>query len=198
MGLLDRLSPARRGGVRADAAGALYAAAVAQARAPFFYTALGVPDTLDGRFDLIVLHVHLVCRRLARAGEEGAATAQALFDAMFKDMDRNLREMGVGDPSVPKRIKAMIQAYYGRIKAYDAALSAGGGALLQAIARNVYNAAPETGATPSPGAPALADYVRSAAAALEAADPAALLAGRVAFPPPIAAAAAEAAQSARL
>ena len=197
MALFDRLSPARRGGARSDSAAALYAAAVAQAREPFFYTAHGVPDTLDGRFDLIVLHVHLVCRRLARAGEAGAATAQALFDTMFKDMDRNLREMGVGDPSVLRRIKAMVQAYYGRIKAYDAALSAGGGALAQAIARNVYNAAPETGATPPSGAPALADYVRSAAAGLDGADPAALLAGRVEFPPPIAAPSAEAAQNHR-
>jgi len=189
MGLLDRLSPAPRGGARSDAAAALYAAAVAQARTPFFYTALGVPDTLDGRFDLIVLHVHLVCRRLAHisqagAGEAGAALAQALFDAMFKDMDRNLREMGVGDPSVPRRVRAMIEAYYGRIKAYDTALAAGGGALAQSIARNVYNAAPETGAAPPPGAPALADYVRGAAAALDGAEPTALLAGRVAFPPP--------------
>src|SRR5687767_10591046 len=119
MGLLDFLTRQDRGG-RAQTAAALYAAAVAQARQPAFYVALGVPDTLEGRFELIVLHVHLLCRRLGALGESGAALAQALFDCMFRDMDRNLRELGVGDPSLPRRIKAMLEAYYGRIKAYDA------------------------------------------------------------------------------
>ncbi|MGH7002307.1 MAG: ubiquinol-cytochrome C chaperone family protein [Alphaproteobacteria bacterium] len=182
MGLLDLLSPGKRGGPRARGAEGLYAAAVAQARAPLFYTALGVPDTLDGRFDLILLHVHMLCRRLAREGEEGAATAQALFDGMFRDMDRNLREMGVGDPSVPRRIRAMIEAYYGRVKAYETALAVGGEALSRTIARNVYNASPEAGAPWPDGAAALADYVRRAVAALDAADRAALVAGHVAFP----------------
>jgi len=186
MGLLNRLAKDRGKADRVRAAASLYAAAVEQARAPGFYTALGVPDTIDGRFELIVLHVHLVCRRLAAAdaaaeagaGAAGAEMAQALFDAMFRDMDRNLREMGVGDPSLPRRIRAMIEAYYGRVKAYDAALAAeGGGALATALARNVYNAA----AGAPPAVERLADYVRRAATSL-AAQPD-LAAGGVAFPP---------------
>jgi cytochrome b pre-mRNA-processing protein 3 len=189
MGLLDLLSP-RKPHDAAGRAAALYAAAVAQARAPAFYTALGVPDTLDGRFDLIVLHVHLLCRRLAREGEAGAAIAQALFDAMFKDMDRNLREMGVGDPSVPRRIRAMVEAYYGRVKAYEDALAADGARLAAAIARNVFGKPPQPGEAPPAGAVALAAYVRGAAAALDAAPVAgggALSVGRWTFPPPPAA-----------
>jgi len=187
MGLLDLLSRRKRAAARSgpDApAAALYAAAVAQARAPDFYTDFGVPDTLDGRFDLIVLHVHLLCRRLAREGAAGASIAQALFDAMFKDMDRNLREMGVGDPSVPRRIRAMVEAYYGRVKAYEAALAAGGAALAEAIARNVYGRPPEAGTSPPSGAAALAEYARATAAALDAADAAALVNGSWAFPSP--------------
>ena len=190
MGLIDRLAARDRGkAVRVRAAASLYAAVVGQARAQDFYAVLGVPDTIEGRFELIVLHVHLVCRQLraadavaAGAGEGAAsALAQALFDAMFRDMDRNLREMGVGDPSVPRRIRAMIEAYYGRVKAYDAALAQGGDALTLALARNVYNAGGMPGAEAPPGAARLADYVRRAAAAL-AAQPD-LASGRAAFPP---------------
>jgi cytochrome b pre-mRNA-processing protein 3 len=176
MGLLDFLTRQDRRG-HARTAASLYAAAVAQARQPAFYTALGVPDTLDGRFELIVLHVHLLCRRLGTLGEAGAAPAQALFDTMFRDMDRNLRELGVSDPSLPRRIKSMIQAYYGRVKAYDAALAEGEGALAQAIARNVYNKAA------APGADALAQYALAAARRLDTTAPTALMAGRDLFPP---------------
>ena len=192
MGLLDFLSAkdrARTRQARALAAGSLYAAAVAQARAPAFYAALGVPDTLDGRFELIVLHVHLLCRRLGALEQGGAALAQALFDTMFRDMDRNLRELGVGDPSMPRRIKAMIEAYYGRTKAYDTALAEGREALARTIARNVFNA--ET----APGAAALAGYVLGAARAVAAAPEDALLAGRIAFPPVAPSAAASAGPS---
>ena len=180
MGLLDFLSAkdrTRPRHARAEAA-ALYAAAVAQARQPALYAGLGAPDTLEGRFELIVLHVHLLCRRLGPLGRDGAALAQALFDAMFRDMDRNLRELGVGDPSMPRRIKAMIEAYYGRTKAYDAALAGGREALAAAVARNVYNAA-----AAGPEALALADYVFAAARAVEAAPAETLLAGRAEFPP---------------
>jgi cytochrome b pre-mRNA-processing protein 3 len=183
MGLLDFLSSKDRGARERKAARArkgaeLYAAAVAQARQPALYTDLAAPDTLDGRFELIVLHVHLLCRRLGGLGDEGAGLAQALFDTMFRDMDRNLRELGVGDPSVPRRIKAMIEAYYGRIKAYDAAFGAGGDALAGTIARNVYNAADV-----SDTAEAMAAYARRAQESIDAAPEAELLTGRVACPP---------------
>jgi cytochrome b pre-mRNA-processing protein 3 len=181
MGLLRFLSARDRdkAGLARKAA-ALYAAAVARAREPAFYTALGVPDTVDGRFELIVLHMHLICRRL-RGTAEGTALAQAVFDAMFRDMDRNLREMGVGDPSMPRRVKAMIEAYYGRAQAYDAALGEGGTALERALARNVFNAPGADEGRIAAGPAALAAYVRAAAMAL--ASQAELLAGSVRFPP---------------
>ncbi len=109
---------------------------VAQARLPAFYERFGVPDTVNGRFDMVLLHLWLVLRRL-RTGTEGTALAQALFDHFCSDMDDNLREMGVGDLSVPKRMVKFAEAFYGRTAAYDAALKADGSELAQALARNV-------------------------------------------------------------
>src|SRR5579885_2019728 len=101
------------------AAAALYRAVVAQARAPAFYVAYGVPDTLDGRFDLIALHMFLVLHRL-KSDTDASTVSQALFDIMFDDMDRSLREMGVGDLGVGRRVRAMAEALYGRMAAYEA------------------------------------------------------------------------------
>src|SRR6202042_1273633 len=106
-----------------------YNICVAQARSPEFYSVLGVPDTVDGRFDLLVLHVALVMRKL---GPE-ADIKQQLFDLMFADMDQSLREMGVGDMSIGKRIKPMIAAFYGRAQAYERALVEGDEELQRAI-----------------------------------------------------------------
>ncbi len=147
---------------RHDEAGfALYSAAVAAARDPWFYTALGVPDTLDGRFDLVALHAFLLIHRLQHATEPGPALAQAVFDAMFTNMDNNLREIGVSDLSVGKRVRAMWEAFHGRSKVYASALEiADRTALEAALARNVWrNAAP-------PGAAALARVVVAQAAQL--------------------------------
>jgi cytochrome b pre-mRNA-processing protein 3 len=159
---------------------ALYGAAVAEARRPVFFAEFGVPDTLDGRFDLVALHVGLVICRIARDPDPRAKDlAQAVFDAMFADMDVNLREMGVGDLSVGKRVKRMWEAFHGRAQAYDAALRAGDAAALEgALARNVWRGrAPE-------GAPRrLAAVAAAADAALAAAPFEELVAGRVAFPP---------------
>ncbi len=117
----------------------LYCAAVAAARAPFFYSQLGVPDTLDGRFDMVGLHAFLVIRRVQELPPPGPDMAQAVFDAMFSDMDMNLREMGVGDLSVGKRVRAMWEAFHGRASAYQASLAAGDAAgLAAALARNVW------------------------------------------------------------
>ena len=99
----------------------IYGAAVTAARDPFLYATLGIPDTLDGRFDAIGLYVYLTIRRLSEAPPPGPALAQAVFDAMFLDMDVNLREMGVGDMSVGKRNRAMWEAFHGRSAAYAAA-----------------------------------------------------------------------------
>ena len=117
---------------------AIYGMIVTQAREPLFYRDLGVPDTVDGRFDLLVLHLWLVLRRL-RPTEAASALSQALFDRFCDDMDDNLREMGVGDLTVPKRMKAFGEAFYGRAAAYDLALNAGEGPLAQALCKNILN-----------------------------------------------------------
>jgi cytochrome b pre-mRNA-processing protein 3 len=140
MGLLGlfRRKPHERAGF------ALYTAAVGAARDPALFGALGVPDTLDGRFDLINLYTGLLVRRLrAEPDPRGAALAQAVFDAMFADMDMNLREMGVSDLVVGRRVKNMWEAFHGRAVAYEAAIDAGDqAALALALARNVWRGAP--------------------------------------------------------
>jgi len=137
----------------------LYGAIVAQARAREFYADYGVPDTVEGRFDMVVLHVYLVFRRLAEAGEAARGRGQAMFDLFIEDMDASLRELGVGDLSVPRRVRAMAEGYYGRAGAYDAALIADGDdKLAAALLRNVY-AGNENAAA---GARRLARYVRRA------------------------------------
>ena len=103
---------------------AIYGMIVTQAREPLFYRDFGVPDTVNGRFDLLLLHLWLVLRRL-KSVEGGAALSQALFDHFCNDMDDNLREMGVGDLTVPKRMQAFGEAFYGRTAAYDLALTEG-------------------------------------------------------------------------
>jgi cytochrome b pre-mRNA-processing protein 3 len=118
----------------------LYTAAVAAARHPYLYAVLGVPDTLDGRFDAIGLYVYLTIRRLSAEPEPGPALAQAVFDAMFHDMDINLREMGVGDMSVGKRNRAMWEAFHGRSAAYAAAWD-DRATLADALARNLWRGA---------------------------------------------------------
>src|SRR4051812_27436201 len=97
---------------------AIYGMIVTQAREPLFYRDLGVPDTVDGRFDVLVLHLWMVLRRL-KAIEGGAPLSQGVFDVFCDDMDANLREMGVGDLKVPKRMQAFGEAFYGRAGAYD-------------------------------------------------------------------------------
>lgn len=158
---------------------ALYGAAVAQARRPFFYETLGVPDTLDGRFDLVALHAGLLVCRIARdADPRGKDLAQAVFDAMFADMDVTLREMGVGDLAVGKRVKRMWEAFHGRAQSYEAALRAADRpALEEALARNIWRGAP-----PGDSAARLGAIVVAADAALAAIPFADLVAGRARFP----------------
>ncbi len=154
----------------------LYRSCVAQARRVEFYRDLAVPDTVDGRFDLLLLHVCLVMRRLDREGE----TKQQLFDLMFADMDRNLREMGVGDMSIGKKIRPMISAFYGRAQAYEKALGESDEALAAVLGRNLYGAAQPDMEILS----RMADYVRRAVAALDKQPLADLVAGRVEFVTP--------------
>lgn len=162
----------------------LYLTLVEQARRPEFYAGLGVPDTLDGRFDMIALHTILLIARLKAVGRDGGRLAQGVFDIMFDDMDRNLREIGVGDLSVGRRVKAMARGFYGRAAAYEAALAGGGGAgaLEAALARNVYGT---LDGQPDPAAlTALAEYMRRQTAALDRQPAADLLDGRIDFEPP--------------
>ncbi|MGH7049100.1 MAG: ubiquinol-cytochrome C chaperone family protein [Acetobacteraceae bacterium] len=136
---------------------ALYAAVVAAARAPALYRDLGVPDTFDGRFDLVGLYAALLVLRLEGEPPLGHGPAQAVFDAMFSDMDVTLRELGVGDLSVGKRVKAMWTAFHGRAAAYASALASADPAELEAaLVRNVWRGRP-----PPQGPAALARLVRS-------------------------------------
>src|SRR5436305_7593574 len=115
---------------------AIYGMIVAQAREPLFYRDLDVPDTVDGRLDLLILHLWLVLRRL-RGVAAGKQLSQALFDHFCSDMDANLREMGVGDLTVPKRMQKFGEAFYGRSAAYHAARQAGAEPLAQALCKNI-------------------------------------------------------------
>jgi len=158
----------------------LYGAAVDQARAPVFYRELGVPDTQDGRFEMISIHVVLLLRRLKNEVGENTELAQNIFDAMFSDMDRCLRELGAGDIGVAPRVKKMARAFYGRISAYDTAMDPARepGTLRAAIRRNVYG----TVADPDPAAvAALRDYMLAVAARLDEQPMTQLTQGRVAF-----------------
>ncbi len=120
----------------------LYRNLVDQARAPQFYLNVGVPDTLDGRFDMIVLHMVVVIERLSAIGQNAKGLSQKLFDVMFDDMDQALREIGVGDLSVGKKVKTMARAFYGRLGAYDEAFQAGTDeAIREALKRNVFREA---------------------------------------------------------
>ncbi len=161
----------------AEAASSLYEKLVAQARRREFYAAAGVPDTLDGRFDLVVLHAFLVMHRLKTGGDDALELSQALFDHMFADLDGAIREMGAGDIGVPKKVRQMISAFYGRVTAYEVALAGEAGDLAAAVSRNVYRA--EDGA--ADGAVALARYVEAQIEALAAQEEAALLSGKVEF-----------------
>jgi cytochrome b pre-mRNA-processing protein 3 len=159
----------------------LYGAAVAAARSPYYFETLGVPDTLDGRFDLVGLFAALVIRRLRQpdAGAAGADLAQAVFDAMFADMDFNLRELGVGDLSVAKKMRAMWEAFHGRATAYQGPLDAGDAvALAAALGRNVWR-----GHAPEGGPAALARVALRQAACLQDQAFSALRAGRLVFLP---------------
>lgn len=160
----------------------LYRELVKQARTPAFYRDLGVPDTPEGRFEMVALHVALVVRRLRAAGAPGSALAQELFDQMFADMDESLRQIGIGDLSVGKHIKRLAGNFYARMLALDEALDAAPRApLMQILRTNAYHG----GAAPSPRqVDALADYLLAADAALRTQASAHLLAGKADWVPP--------------
>jgi cytochrome b pre-mRNA-processing protein 3 len=158
---------------------ALYGMIVAQARSATFYADYGVPDTLDGRFDLIVLHLVLYLRRLGQQNAAARSFGQELFDEFCRDLDGNLREMGVGDLAVPKKMQGFAAAFYGRQAAYlDALGETDEQAFAKALARNIFRVGIDDGAV------ALAGYARAALAGLDAQNEDALLRGQVVFPSP--------------
>jgi cytochrome b pre-mRNA-processing protein 3 len=168
---------------------ALYGAIVAHARSVTFYADYRVPDTVEGRFDLIVLHLVLLLNRLGRRAGAGRGRGQAfvgqelfgqeLFDAFCGDLDANLREMGVGDLAVPKRMQAFAEAFYGRQAAYLAALETADQRVFEkALARNIFPPGNDAGAAQ------LARYARAAVTSLDTQDDGAFLRGEVAFPAP--------------
>jgi len=159
----------------ATAAG-LYGATIAQARRPALYTAGGVPDSIDGRFEMIALHCYLVLRRLRGAGEQAERLSQALVDALFADMDASLREMGAGDLGVGKRVRKMATAFYGRVAAYEAGRNAGD--LAEAFRRNLFGTV-----TPTPTQlAAMVAYVDAAGKALARQPLDEIFAARLDFP----------------
>jgi cytochrome b pre-mRNA-processing protein 3 len=173
------LRPGRRQAQR-ETIERLYGVIVAQARLPSFYMGYAVPDTPEGRFDLLVLHVHLVFRRLAADGP-GRETGQQMFDYFIADMDAAVRELGVGDLKVGKKMRGIGEAYYGRANAYDAALKEAGDAGLAAVLlRNIHGGI--AGRTVE--ARRLAHYVKEAAAILSKQDTGAIADGRIVFPDP--------------
>lgn len=173
--------PLFRRGARPDTISALYGTIVAQARLPCFYQDYSVLDTVDGRFEAIVLHLTLVLDRLA-ADAILHDFGQDLFDVFCDDMDHNLREMGIGDLAVPKRMRAFGEAFYGRAAAYRQALAdADQQALHLALKRNVYGGI-DAGDAPT----RLGAYICRAIDDLAAQESTALKAGTLRFPNPAA------------
>ena len=166
---------------RDDRSAEVYARIVAQARRPEFYAG-GVPDSLDGRFEMLALHLFLVLHRLVQERDDPACAAlgQALADRVAADLDANLREMGAGDLGVGRRVKRMAGALYGRIAAYGAAVDGGDAELRQAIRRNLFG-------TVEPGdeqVAAMARYVLAGQALLARRAASELTQGVLEFPPP--------------
>ena len=140
----------------------LYRAVVAAARAPALFSAFGAPDTVEGRFETLTLHMVLLQQRLLALGAPARPLAQALTDNFFADLDAAIREIGIGDISVPKKMKVYAEGYFGRAAAYVHALAEGDDALAEALARNVLG----LGAEASRGRP-LARYARALVALLD-------------------------------
>lgn len=139
-----------------------YAALTSAARTPVFYIDMNAPDTVMGRFEMLTIMLILYFRRTARSDRSGQEIAQNIIDAFFEDVDHSIRELGVGDPGVPKRMKKLASMYYGRLESYAGALDKGDrDALAAALARNLH---PEV--SPVPDMQALADWMFSAEQAL--------------------------------
>ncbi len=167
----------RRRGPNRELLDRLHSDIVAAVRVPAFYADYGVSDTFEGRFELLALHAGLVLRRLNAAEKPGPAVAQDLIDTIFGHLDADLREAGVGDITVPKRMKKLAEAFLGRSSAYDLALRQDPGGLAIALARNVFAGRGD--------GTRLAAYVSMACRSLESASLPSLLSQSLPFPDPI-------------
>jgi cytochrome b pre-mRNA-processing protein 3 len=155
---------------------AVYNSIVAQSRQPVFYAEMGVPDTVTGRFDMISLHMALLFRRLRHCPQSAKDFSQAVFDLFFKDMDRSLREMGVSDLGVPKKIQKMGNLFFGLLAAMNEAMDRNDAdALAGVLARNVFDE------QDTQHWHALADYVVARDAELAAQSVEAIIAGKLTF-----------------
>jgi len=162
---------------------ALYEQIVAAARQPLLYAEWNVPDTPLGRFEMIALHMFLVLHRLRGEAAEARDVAQNLTDMFFTDVEHSIRELGIGDLGVPKRMKKLARMFYGRAVSYGGAIDRDDSTeLAAALGRNVR---PEDTAWPQ--AADLAGYTLAAYRGLEAQPLAGLLSGRIAFPAAVAA-----------
>jgi cytochrome b pre-mRNA-processing protein 3 len=168
---------------RRQTARSLYGSIVTRAREPDFYSVWGVPDTVQGRFEMIALHLVLVLRRLTAEGRVGERLGRALTEAFVVDLDDAMREMTFGDLAVPREVKRAAAALFDRHRAYLAAIdTADDMTLAQAIGAQLAYLDPGGGLDTH----AIAVYVRRCASALDAEPAALILAGQVAWPPPLA------------
>jgi cytochrome b pre-mRNA-processing protein 3 len=160
-----------------EAAEGVYCAALAAARRPAFYVDCGVPDTLQGRFEMVALNLFPLLHRLMHDPGDDPELARLVAESFVVDMDGALRDSGVSDRRLPKRMNTLYSSFAGRITAYEEALSGGESALAEAIARNVF---------PDAAAPAhaasLARYAKAAVAAIRAADIATIRSGALPYP----------------
>ncbi len=158
---------------------ALYRMIVAQSRDVSFYRDRLIPDTPEGRYEVLVLHMWLVLRRFGSVSDAKAKTiAQSLFDLMFADMDINLRELGINDLAVGKRIRRMAEAFYGRVAAYDAGMEQGDAVLAAALDRNLFQRVADV---PAEHLDWMVHYIRSQMEQLESLSDAAMIAGQIHF-----------------
>lgn len=158
---------------------AVYSAIVAQSRQAHFYAQWQVPDTVTGRFDMISLHMALLFRRLRSEAGGNKDFSQAVFDLFFKDMDRSLREMGVGDLGVPKRIQKMGNIFFGLLAALSEAVDEKDQpALEDVLRRNIFDGVAEADIE------AMANYMLRQDAVIAAQSADAITAGTIEFEAP--------------